>query len=374
MNTMKFEPAPLEEWMRHSYFAADTDVGSSGVADLTLGRLRELTGLPLSELDRLVLRDSTSWGGSALRAAIAERWGTGDPDWVMATHGASEAIYLVLNTVLEPGDEVVAVEPAYHSLVSTARTLGATVRPWRLPEEDGFTPDLDDLRALVTPRTRLVVVNFPHNPTGATLTSAAQADLIDIVAAAGAHLLWDGAFTDLGYGDPPLPSPVTRYGRAISVGTLSKAYGLPGLRFGWCVADPGLLDRMVVLRDRMTLHLSPLVELLATGVAEHADRILAEVLPRVRANRDLLLAWAAEHRDLFDLPVPLGGVTAFPRVRGVADTEPWCRELVDHHRVLLVPGNCFGHPDRVRLGFGGATETLRAGLDVLAETHPRAER
>lgn len=362
---MEFEPAPLEEWMRRFYFETDIDIGSSGVGDLSLGRLRDLVGVATAELDRLVLRDSTSWGGLALRKAIAARWGDGDPDRVMATHGASEAIYLVLQALLDPGDEVVAVEPVYHALVSPARTMGCVVRPWPLRAERGFAPDLADLEPLVGARTKLVVVNFPHNPTGATLTAVQRDRLIDLVAGVDAHLMWDNAFGDLVHGAPPLPNPVAGYHKAVSVGTLSKAYGLPGLRFGWCVADPGLLERMIVLRDRMTLHLSPLVELLACRVAEHADRILTEVLPRVDANRTVLLDWAARHPGLVDLPVPLGGVTAFPLLRGFPDTEPVCRELATRDRVLLVPGSCFGRPDRVRLGFGGATDELRAGLDLL---------
>jgi capreomycidine synthase len=365
MSAMEFEPAPLEEWMRRFYFETDVDIGSSGVADLSFGRLRDLVGVPTAELDRLVLRDSTSWGGAALREAVAARWGDGKPDRVMATHGASEAIYLVLHALLEPGDEVVAVEPVYHALVSSARTMGCVVRPWPLRAERGFAPDLADLEPLLGARTKLVVVNFPHNPTGTTLTAAQRDRLLDLVAGVDAHLLWDNAFADLVHGAPPLRNPAADYRKAVAVGTLSKAYGLPGLRFGWCIADPGLLERMIVLRDRMTLHLSPLIELLACHVAEHADRILAEVLPRVAANRTVLLDWAARHPDLVDLPAPLGGVTAFPLLRRFPDTEPLCRQLATRDRVLLVPGSCFGRPDRVRLGFGGATDELRAGLDLL---------
>jgi capreomycidine synthase len=370
---LDFSPALLEDWMRQWYFDTDFDIGSSGVEDFSLAELRSLLRISSGDLDRIVFRDSTSWGSRELRRAVAARWGNGDADWVMATHGASEAIYLAISTLLEPGDEIVALQPVYHSHTSIARTLGCTVRPWRLPPHRAFAPQLADLAGLVTERTRLITVNFPHNPTGVTLSPQQQTDLLGIAAGAGAYLLWDAAFADLVYGGPPLPDPTTTYPRAVSVGTLSKAYGLPGLRFGWCIADPALLERMVRLRDRMTLHLSPLVEFLAGRVAENADLVLAGRLTRAGRNRAEVLRWAADSGDLVELAAPAGGVTTFPRLTGLADTEPLCRRLARRDRTLLVPGNCFGHPDRVRLGFGGPSAGLAAGLSALSAALDRRE-
>ncbi|MEV4583292.1 capreomycidine synthase [Nonomuraea jabiensis] len=364
---MRYQPAALEEWMRLYYFSAEIDIGSSGVEDYSLADLRSLLGIEPEELDAIVLRDSTSLGGEEVRAAVAERWGTGEPDRVMVTHGASEAIYLVLSTLLDPGDEIVALEPSYHSLTSVARTLGCAVREWPLRAEDGYVPDLGLLGELITGRTKAVVVNFPHNPTGATLTAAQRDELVGIAADRGVHLVWDQAFRELIHGGEPLRDPVRDYPRAISIGTLSKGYGLPGLRVGWCVADPELLGRTLHLRDRMTLHLSPLVEFLACRVARGADRLLAGRLAQARRNLEVLRQWMRDNHDVADMVEPRGGVCAFPRLRGQDDTTGLCHRLAREHRVLLVPGACFGDPRRVRLGFGGPAEPFERGLDLLGK-------
>jgi capreomycidine synthase len=363
---MKFEPAPLEDWMRLYYFAVDDDIGSSGVEDYSLAELRALLGIDAGELDAVVFRDSTSLGGEGVRRAIAERWGTGDPDGVMVTHGASEAIYLALSTLLDPDDAVIVTEPTYHTHSSIARTMGCDVRVWPLRAEDGFRPDLDLLRAVMDGRTKAIVVNFPHNPTGASLTPGQRDELVAIAAEAGAYLVWDQAFREMVVEGDPLVDPVHDYDRAVSIGTLSKGYGLPGLRVGWCLGPPDVLRGTLELRDRMTLHLSPLVELLATRVALHADRLLAPRLHQARGNLAVLARWAQEHDGLVELPLPAGGVTTFPRLRGIPDTTGLCHRLAREERTLLVPGSCFGDPPRVRLGFGGPAESFARGLGTLA--------
>lgn len=359
---MRMGPALLEDWLRVRYFTATADLSSSGVEPWDLGELRELVGLDPAELDRVRFTDSASLGDDRLRAAVADRFAAGDTDRVMVTHGSSEAIFLVLNALLDAGDRVVAVEPAYHALTDVAAAIGCEVAPWRLPADRDFRPDLDALARLLTPATRMVVVNLPHNPTGATVTAAQQRELVELVRANGSYLVWDGAFAELTYDTAPLPDPVAWYDRAISFGTLSKAYGLPGLRVGWCVADPDLFPRVLPLRDRVTLAISPLVEAVATRAVRHADALVARRLRQAATNRRILADWAAVVADLVELPVPSAGVTAFPRLR-VDDVDTFCTSLFDTDGVLLVPGSCFGHPDRVRLGYGGDSREFELGLD-----------
>ncbi|WP_194891998.1 capreomycidine synthase [Catenulispora pinisilvae] len=352
--------------MRDHYQDAAIDIGSSGVLDYSLKEVRERCGITTADLDQVVFRDSPCLGREDLREAIASRWGTGDPRRVMTTHGGSEAIYTALSVLLEPGDQVIALAPAYHSHVSVAESIGCDVLRWRLREEDGFRPRLEDLEALVTARTKAIVVNFPHNPTGTTLSEKQLHRLLDITASAGAYLIWDAAFSDLVYAGDPLPDPGRFYPRTVSVGTFSKSMGLPGLRFGWCIAEPEVLSAMTVLRDCVTLSLSPLTELIALCVVENADSFIQPRLTAAAANRKLLIEWARQHGDVVDLPVPMGGVTAFPALGVNEDTRAICRRLGEAHRVLLIPGMAFDHPRRVRLGFGGDAEALREGLKVLA--------
>lgn len=362
---MKLPPALLEEWMRRYYFDVDVDVGSSGVDDFGMVDLRRLLGLTEADFDRVVFHDSMSLGGEGLRAALADRWLGGDASRAMATHGSSEANFLLDHALLRPGDEVVVLDPGYPQLHAIAGAIGCTLKPWPLRWENGFAPDLDDARRLIGPRTRMVVVNFPHNPTGVTLTPAGQDELIAACDRAGAYLLWDNAFQELTHDAPPLPEPVLKYERAVSTGTFSKAYGLPGLRVGWCFAAPEVLDRMVRVRDYVTLHLSPLVEMIAERAVRRADRLLEERLGLARRNRGVVSAWMEEHRGLVEWAPPAGGVTAFPRL-AVPDVDAFCHRLAREERVLLVPGSCFGHPAHVRLGFGRSTEALEEGLSRLS--------
>jgi len=363
---MRFGPARLEHWMREYYFDTDVDIGSSGVQDFAMKDLKEmLPGLD-EDMERIVFHDSQTLGGPELRQAIAGRWSDGDPDRVMATHGSSEANFLIMNALLRPDDEVVVLDPCYPQLYLIAQTLGCRLKKWPLRFEDGYVPDVDVLKGLLGPRTRMVVVNFPHNPTGATLSGEQQGELIAAVARSGAYLVWDNAFSELTWGAPPLPDPTARYERAIAMGTLSKGYGLPGLRVGWCIGAPATLQALVHLRDYVTLHLSPLVELIARRAIEHADKLVRRRSAQALANRARVAAWMEEHRELVQWVPPQGGVCAFPRFTGVEDTESLCRDLAREHRVLLVPGNCFEHPRHVRLGFGGASPAVGEGLARLS--------
>lgn len=353
--------------MREYYFAVDHDIGSSGVQDFTFAELRALVGLEHRELDELVMQDSQTLGGMGLRQALARRWTGGDAERVMVTHGATEANFLLKHALLDAGDEVVALSPIYRQLSGVAEAIGCRVRQWPLHPENGWRPDLDQAGELITPRTRMVVVNFPHNPTGASLTRDEQRALVAACARVGAWLVWDAAFGELTYDVPPLPDPGPLYERAVSMGTLSKAYGLPGLRVGWCLAPPGVLARMAALRDYLTLHLSPMVELIATRAIEHADTIVGMRLAQARANRDRVARWIEEQEGAVSWVPPTGGVCAFPRLHQVPDVEELCHRLAREHRVLLVPGTCFEVPGHVRLGFGRSPDELEAGLQRLSE-------
>jgi capreomycidine synthase len=363
----RLRPAPLEDWLRDYYFTADLDISSSGVQPYSMAELRQKTGLSLGELDALEFSDGYSLGAMGVRAEIARRWGDGDLDKVMTTSGSSEAISLVLTALIRPSDEVVVVQPGYHLLTEFVTALGCRTRAWNLDAGNGWSASLDELADLVTERTRAIVVNFPHNPTGASISEDELRGLVRIANRVGAYILWDAAFADLVYDADPLLDVSLLYHRGISFGTFSKAFGLAGLRFGWCVAPPDVLTECVRIRDYTTLHLSPLVELLAQHVLENADRFLVPRLEQARLNRKLLRDWADSQSGAVRLDLPTGGVAAFPRLERVPDVDQFCEDLLRKHGVLLIPGSCFGVPQHVRLGFGGATDELARGLEILGD-------
>jgi capreomycidine synthase len=363
---MKIASAPLEDWLRDYYFTCEIDISCSGVQNFTLGELRGLIGLSQNELDRVGFNDSPSCGNLSLRKAISERWGNGDPAFAMATHGSSEVMFLIMTALLKPHDEVVILDPCYHSLGNLPRAVGCELKTWPLRFERRFVPDVAECKRLIDPKTRMVVVNFPHNPTGTTLNREQQTDLVSAVAEAGAYLVWDGALAELTYDQPPLPNPGLTYDRTITIGTLSKGYGLPGLRVGWCLARPDLLTELVRLRDYTTLYLSPLVELIAERAIRAGDNLLRIRLEQARQNLRLLDDWVEQNHDYVEWVRPKGGVTAFLRLCDVPDVDAFCHRLVQSDGVLLVPGSCFNRPQHVRLGFGGPASELKEGLARLS--------
>jgi capreomycidine synthase len=360
------EPIPLEEWLRKYYFSVSVDIGSSGVEVFSLAEFREVAGVEISEFDRVSLCDSDSFGCLGLRQAIADRWMGGDPACVMVTHGASEAIYLTMTALLVPGDEVVAPEPCYQQLYAISESIGCKVIRWRLPASEHPLDSADELMRLVTPRTRMVVLNFPHNPTGSTITAGCQAELIEAASRVSAYLVWDASFGELVYETAQLPNPALAYSGAITIGTLSKAYGLPGLRVGWCMASQRILERLLTVRDYTTLFLSPIIEYLAERAIRHADRILELRLGQARRNLAIVKQWMEAHKDVARWAPPNGGVCAFVELPEVDEVESFCHLLARQDRVLLVPGACFGSPKHVRLGFGGPTGGLQIGLAALS--------
>jgi capreomycidine synthase len=364
---MDLAPALLEIWLRDYYFTTSIDLGCSGVETYSFGELRQLLNLTEATLNQIVFRDGQSLGDSELRKVIAQRWGNGDHHRVMVTHGSSEAMYLTMHALLREGDEVIVLDPAYQSLFSIAASIGCKLKPWHLSFNRQFVPDICNFRTLISHRTRMVIVNFPHNPTGTSLTTEQQTELIDLVGEVNAYLFWDGAFTELVYDGPSLPDPALSYERAISIGTLSKAYGLPGMRVGWCFASPEILDRCIHLRDYITLSLSPLIELIAKMAIEKADVLLKKRLLQAHVNLELLTSWVHQHQDHVEWVRPKGGVSAFLHFREIKDIESFCHQLAEKYNVLLVPGTCFNHQGFVRLGFGGATAEFKVGLSRLSD-------
>ncbi len=364
--TLLFEPAPLEDWLRDYYFEAAVDISSSGVEPYLLGEALELLAVDPREFTRISLRDSKSAGADVLRELIARRAGVDERERVVVGNGSTEAQLLVMTTTLRAGDEVVVIDPAYHTLIATARAIGCRVTGWPLRPENRFRPDLAELRRLVTPRTRMIIVNFPHNPCGVTLTHDEQRELVEIADHHGCYLLWDGAFEDIVHDAPPLPPVSAMYERGLSFGTMSKSFGLPGLRVGWGIVPPEVVQRAVRVRDYTTLALSPVVEFIAERALRTPERLLAPRLAMVAENRQTVRSWLAEHDGLVTADLPAAGVLVFPALTGIADTRPFCHRLMRDHGVLVVPGECFGVPGYVRVGFGGLPDDLRRGLDALS--------
>ena len=345
---------PTSDFAQHE-FTAPFLLCSSDCESLTLAELLALEPTGREALDALWLGYTEAHGSPSLRQAIAALYDHVDAAQVLVHAGAEEAIFNFMNVALSPGDHVVVHAPHYQSLSEVARGIGVEVSDWRGDAERGWELDLSELERLLTPRTRLVVVNFPHNPTGFLPTTAfvhalsALSDQHDFV-----------VFADEVYRGLEL-EPATRppafadvNARAVSLGGLSKAYGLAGLRIGWLATrDPRRFAALSAFKDYTTLCNSAPSELLAALALRHAGPLVERNLGLIRANLDRLDRFFEAHRDLFAWHRPQAGSIAFPRLlRGKVDE--FCADLVAKTGVLLLPGTLYGEDfgGAFRVGFG----------------------
>jgi aspartate/methionine/tyrosine aminotransferase len=326
--------------------------------------------------DDLRLGYGESTGHPLLRAEIASLYETIDPDDVLVFAGAQEAIFCLAHAAVGPGDHAIVTWPGYQSLWEVASSAGAEVTLHELHESDGWSLDVERIRAAIRPTTRLVVVNAPHNPTGMLPTHAEWRALTDLCADAGVHLLADEVYRYL-EADPGdlLVAGCDAYERGVSLGVMSKTFAMAGLRIGWLATrDRDLLARCAVLKDYTTICPPTPSEILALiglrareTVVDRSRRIVAgnvERFDRFVASSDGAVTWVR----------PRGGSVGFPRLAGTRPVEEIVEDLVASEGVLLLPGSVFGHPGRhVRVGFGREdfAESL-AGLARYLERRPLA--
>ncbi|PKN47483.1 MAG: aminotransferase, partial [Deltaproteobacteria bacterium HGW-Deltaproteobacteria-17] len=337
-------------------FSAPYLLGSSDCESWRVDELLAFEPDAAADLARLPLGYTESTGAPALRAAVAGLYTQVDAGEVLVHAGAGEAIFNFMNVALAPGDHVVVHEPCYQSLAEVARGIGAQVTPWRGRPESGWALSLEDLERALTPGTRWVVVNFPHNPTGFLPSRAFLEELVGLSRRHGFRLFCDEVYRGLEQ-DPAdrLPAAADLDERAVSLGVMSKSLGLAGLRIGWIASrDPALLAELARFKDYTTICNAAPSEFLATLALRHADAILARNLGIVRDNLARLDAFFADHADRFAWTRPVAGPIAFPRLRGGPDADAFCADLVDRAGVMLLPGSLYGpeYADSFRLGFG----------------------
>lgn len=366
MSLSRIEDFALERWFARWEFSVRHQLSASDVEPLTLSEVLALADADgRQRWDQLTLGYAESTGLPALREAIAAQYKNLGPEHIVVVAGAEEGIFLLNQALLAPGDEAVVVVPTFQSLHSLPRSIGANVRLITLRHENGWQLDPDEIAAAAGPRTRLIAINYPHNPTGAQISADVQRRIIEIADRCGAILLSDEVYRGL---EPTpaeqLPPAADLSERALSLGVMSKSFALPGIRIGWLATrDTGLLDRVVRLKDYTTICSSAPSEVLALIALRAADRVLARSRDIVQANRRAAQRFVAAHASAVEWVPPSAGSVAFPRLVG-RDAEDIARALVERESTLLVPGRVFGSPAaHFRLGLG--RRDLPAALDAL---------
>ncbi len=352
-------------------FRAKYHMTASDAESLTLAELLAHAGdEDRAAFERAWLGYSETFGAPDLRAAIAATYDTAEAEDILCFAGAEEGIYAAMRVLLGPDDHAVVVTPNYQAAETLPlSTCAATGVP--LEEDDGWSLDIDRVAAALRPETKLVSVNFPNNPTGRILERDRFEALIALCRARGIWLFSDEVFRLLDRDEARrLPQAADRYERALSLGVLSKAYGLPGLRLGWIACkDRALLGRL----ERYKHYLSICNPVPSERLAVIALKARAPILKRNRdlanANVAKLGGFFAEFPELFDWATPDGGCIGYPRYRGADGVEAFCTRLVEEAGVLLAPASIWRSDlsetpaDRFRIGYGRAN--IEDGLEAM---------
>lgn len=356
-------PIEVESPEEYGYANIRYNLSESSITDQTLSDL----GLTLPT--NLALLYGEHRGSEALRSLVVEgSAGLGAAD-VLITSGAATALFIISTALLGPADHLVVVRPNYATNLETPRAIGCAISFMDLVFEEGFRLDFEKLAAAITPQTRLVSVTCPHNPSGVMFGEDELHRLVALTKAKGCRLLVDETYRDLSHdGTLPLAASLGRH--VISVSSLSKAYGIPGIRVGWLISsDPGLQQVFLAAKEQISICGSVNDEWVAQQVLAKRDSILQPRLLELRRRLQRVSEWI-EREPLLEWVRPQGGVVCFPRMKSepVGGTTGFYRRLLEAHGTYVGPGHWFEMSDRFfRVGYGWPTEAeLEAGLAAIS--------
>jgi aspartate/methionine/tyrosine aminotransferase len=351
------------------YSTIQYNLAESSVTDRRLGDL----GV---ELGDLVLGYASHRGNPALREVIAAQCQVSAED-VLIAPGAAAALFIVNTALLGGNAELLVVRPNYATNLEVPRTLRSRMRILDLRFENGYRLDLDEVAGCVTPETKLISVTYPHNPTGVVTTETELRALIALAEERGCYLLVDETYRDLHHGAAAPPLAASLSSRAISVSSVSKAYGLPGIRIGWIVSKDENLQRVfLAAKEQIVLCGSVVDEEIALHVLRSRDALLREIRAQTAVNFAMVAEWMGNQPEL-EWIVPAGGVVCFPRIReeALVDVQDFYQILIDEYSTCVGPGHWFEQSARhFRLGFGWEPEgKLRQGLENITQTLAKAK-
>ena len=353
----------LEIWFDKYQYAIDYDIGESAVKTLSVMDVA-------IDLEKVLLRYGHHTGHPSLRAVIAEQYPGLSCDHIIVTTGASEANFVVVSALVKPGDHVIVEHPNYPSLYEVPRSLGCDVSLLTLKFENRFRPDIDELKRMIKPQTKLVSLTHPNNPTGSMISEEDLRRVIELVESYDTFLLFDETYREMGADENLLPPAASLSPNVVSIASMSKCYGLPGIRTGWLATEhPFILDSAVAIREQLSISNNSLSEEIARSVLLRKDEFLKKARNRIESNRRLVADWMSKQSD-FEWVPPEVGVVCFPRIKMGVNVHPeeLYRLLAEKYRTFVVPGRCFEMDEKhFRIGYGAEPGEIEKGLSYLNE-------
>lgn len=368
---MKIKPFAVEEWMNAWEVGAKYNIAETCVDSISMNELFELTGEDKTEfLNRLCAR-RLSYGDieglPEFRKGVCGLYKTLNIENIVPTHGASGANHHVFYSLISPGDRVVSIMPTYQQLYSIPESYGADVQILHLSKENNYLPDLEKLRRLVTPETKMICINNPNNPTGALMSEQMLREIVDIARSADAWILCDEVYRHLSQEDGWCPSIVDLYEKGISVSSMSKVFSLAGLRLGWIAThDMSVVKSCLSHRDYNLVSCGVFDEMLAAAALKHSDKLLERSRKIVRENLQILDDWVSSEPHVSYVK-PEAGTTALVYYDLDISSYEFCEEMYKKTGAFVTPGDCFEVPHSMRIGYAYGKQDLIDGLKAISE-------
>lgn len=368
---MNIKPFKVEMWMNEHEDKAIYNTGETCVDSISVNDLFELAGLDkektLNDLFKKRLTYGHIFGNPTFKQGITKLYQNITPDQVVTTHGAIGANHLVLYSLVNPEDEVVAILPTYQQLYSIPESFGATVKMYALKKENNFLPDLAEVKKLVSDKTKVIVINNPNNPSGALMSADILNGIVSLAKEVDAYILCDETYRGLTQTDEVSPSIVDLYEKGISTSSMSKVWSLAGLRLGWIATrDSAAMDTCLIHRDHNTISCGLLDEELAAIALTHQTEIMARNLTLVRKNLQILDTWVQNEPHIHYVKPQAGTITLLYYDFDMTSYD-LCLDLIDNHGILFTPGECFEFEKCVRIGYACKTDDLKTGLAKFSE-------
>ena len=367
---MQIKPFAVEEWMNAYENRARYNIAETCVDSISLDALFELCGVNreafLEPLCRRRLTYGDIEGLPTLREGLCGLYRTIRPEQVVTCHGAAGANHHVFYSLVEPGDRVISIMPSYQQLTSIPESFGADLHVMHLKKERGYLPDLDELRELCVPGTKLICVNNPNNPTGSLMSEELLQGIVEIAKSVDAWVLCDEVYRHLTQDDSWSVSIVDLYDKGISVSSMSKVFSLAGLRLGWIAThDEGLRRALLSHRDYDLISCGMFDEALATVALRNADKVLERNRGIVRENLAILDKWV-QSEPRISFVKPRCGTTALVYYDYDIDSVEFCTRMYRETGAFVTPGACFEEEKSMRVGYANDRETLTAGLAAVS--------
>jgi len=365
---MRINPFKLEriqsEWEHKvKYNLSESGVHAVSIKDLL--SMDELRALP-----DLHLGYSQTNGTEELRDRISLLYRGANHDNILVTNGTAEANFISIWSLIEPGNELVYMLPNYMQIHGITEAFGAALKTFSLRENLNWAPDIDELKRLVTPRTKMIAVCNPNNPTGSVLSLSMMDQIVGLASKVGAWILADEIYQGAELEGPRTPSFWGRYDKVLAVAGLSKAYGIPGLRIGWIAGPKDFIASAWAYHDYSTITVGTISDFLARKALEPKlrDWLLDRNKGVLREQLKLLNAWIAKNSQIFKMVQPRAGAMAYLHYDLPVNSTEFALRLIREKSVLIVSGDCFGMDSFIRIGYGAEKSCLLTGLELIKET------